>query len=485
MRFKEILASLGYLILLFSFSFLVPALGGLYYGEAPVYIYKAYLLPLIISAALGVILWYNSRDSVDNLRERDAYVVVGLGWIAVAALGALPYLFGGTLRSPLDAFFESMSGFTTTGASVLDFSTGDYIDIYPHSILLWRALTNWLGGMGIIVLGIVILARFMHGGIFLFKAEVAGASVTRLKPKLYQTARILWAVYGLFTGLCIALFMAAGMPGFDAVCTSFATLSSGGFTLHTDSLGYYANPGIEAVAVVFMFLGATNFVVHYMVLTGRFREASKDTEMRLFVLWLAGMSALVGAGLLLSGAENPLRTGLFHAVSAGTTTGFSTVTDMSGWPSLVHVLLLILMLAGATLGSTSGGLKISRFMVLAKNLRNGMAKAIHPRAVLSVKLGGKAVPESVVSRIQILFLTFTMVVVVSVLLLCASGISLVDSFSATASCIANCGLGIFSPGVGFNTLNPFAKAVLAVVMWMGRLEIFTALMVLAPSTYRK
>jgi trk system potassium uptake protein TrkH len=325
----------------------------------------------------------------------------------------------------------------------------------------------------------------MHGGLFLFKAEVAGASVTRLKPKLYQTARILWAVYGFFTLACILFFMAAGMPGFDAVCTSFSTLSSGGFTLHTDSIGFYASPAVEAVAVVFMFLGATNFVVHYWFLTGRFREASKDAEMRTFVIWLAGMSAIVIGSLMLSGMDSPVRNGLFGAVSAATTTGFSTVSDMSVWPPLIHALLLFLMLTGATLGSTSGGLKTARFLVLIKNLRNGMIKAIHPRAVLSVKMGGKAIPDSVVSRIQILFLTFTMVLAVSVLLLCATGISLVDSFSASASCIANCGLSIFSPGVGFHTFSPFAKAVLTVVMWMGRLEIFTALMVLAPSTYRK
>lgn len=485
MRSKEILASLGYLILLFSFSFLVPVLGGLYYGEAPVYIYKAYLLPLIISAGLGVILWYNSRDSVDNLRERDAYVVVGIGWVVVAGLGALPYILSGTFTSPVDAFFESMSGFTTTGASVLDFSAGDYMDLYPHSILLWRALTTWLGGMGIIVLGIVILARFMHGGIFLFKAEVAGASVTRLKPKLYQTARILWAVYGLFTGICVVLFMAAGMPGFEALCTSFSTLSTGGFAVRSDSMAYYASPAIEAISIIFMLVGATNFVLHYRLITGRLREVAADQELRYFLLWIAGMSGIVALGLAFSEIPEPVRAGIYQAVSAGTTSGFSTANDLALWPPLVHVLLIVLMLAGATLGSTSGGLKISRFLVLLKNLRNGMIKAIHPRAVLSVKLGGKAVPESVVARIQILFLTFIMVLAASVVLLCASGVSLIDSISASASCIANCGLGIFGPGTGFHTLNPFAKAVLTVVMWMGRLEIFTALMVLAPSTYRK
>ena len=225
MRFKAVLATLGYLILIFSFMFIVPLITGLIYNEDIGFLAAAFIIPMLASLFLGFILWFNNRQYVEDLRERESFVVVGLGWLIIAALGALPYLLGGTLASPIDAYFESMSGFTTTGATILDPAV-NYIDTYGHSILMWRAITTWLGGMGIIVLSVVILARFMNAGLSLFKAEVAGASVTRLRPKLYQTARLLWGVYGLFTILSIILMMGAGMDAFDSVCTSFSTLST-------------------------------------------------------------------------------------------------------------------------------------------------------------------------------------------------------------------------------------------------------------------
>ncbi|MFO7619571.1 MAG: TrkH family potassium uptake protein [Thermoplasmata archaeon] len=488
MKVRKVISTLGYLLMLFSATFVFPMIVGAIYDEGPLFVYKAYVLPMMISALAGCIMWFNSRNSYEELKEREAYVIVGLGWLLITFSGALPYMTSGAIPNPIDAYFESMSGFTTTGASVIDPAIGDFLTVYPHSIMFWRALTNWFGGMGIIVLGVVILAKFMHGGIFLFKAEVAGASVTRLRPKLYQTARILWGVYGFLTGLCIILYLGAGMPLFHAVCTAMSTLATGGFGLHGDSIGFYANPAVEAVSIVFMIIGATNFVLHYRFITGRFKDALEDPELRFFFLWIILLTSFVIMGLALSetmGVSGILRNGIYHAVSAGTTTGFSIANDLALWPPFVHIMLVFLMLTGATLGSTSGGLKISRIMILLKNLKNGMIKAIHPRAILSVKVGGKSVPESVVARIQILFLIFILVFVVSVILLCASGIEIVDSVSAVASCLANCGLSIFGPGYGFHVLNPFAKVVLTACMWMGRLEIFTALIVLAPSTYKK
>jgi trk system potassium uptake protein TrkH len=488
MKVRKVISTLGYLLMLFSATFVFPMIVSAIYNEGPLFVYKAYVIPMMISALAGCIMWFNSRNSFEELKEREAYVVVGLGWLLITLSGALPYMTSGTIPNPLDAYFESMSGFTTTGASILDPRLGDFIDIYPHSILFWRALTNWMGGMGIIVLGVVILARFMHGGVYLFKAEVAGATVTRLRPKLYQTARILFTVYALLTLICAILYALAGMPVYDAVCTSMSTLATGGFSVHSDSILFYNNPAIEIVAIVFMIFGATNFVLHYRFITGRFKEFLEDSEMQYFFAWTVFMTSVVILGLALSrefGISDMLRHGIFQAVSAGTTTGFSTQNNLALWPPFVHLILIFLMLTGATLGSTSGGLKISRVMVLLKNLKNGMFKAVHPKAVLSVKLGGKAIPESVVTRIQILFLTFILVFAISTLLLCASGIGIVDSLSAVASCLANCGLSVFRPDFGFHILNPFAKIVLTVCMWMGRLEIFTALIVLAPSTYKK
>ncbi|MCK5038786.1 MAG: TrkH family potassium uptake protein, partial [Thermoplasmata archaeon] len=387
----------------------------------------------------------------------------------------------------IDAYFESMSGFTTTGATILDPSIGDYMDIYPHSILMWRAVTTWLGGMGIIVFSVVILARFLEGGLHLFKAEVAGASVTRLRPRLHQTARILWGVYGFFTLLSIILMMGAGMGPFDSIATSFSTLSTGGFSVHSNNIGFYDSPGVELVMMFFMIVGATNFVLHYRIMTGKYLDAFKDRELQTFLTWLALVCIVVVSALAISGYYGfgeSLRKGIFQCVSAGTTSGFSTAGDIAMWPPLAHILLVFLMLVGATLGSTSGGLKVSRIYILVKNVKNGILKAIHPRVVQQVKVRGRIIPDKVVARVQILLFSYIMILFLSMIALCASGVSVQDSLSAVASCLANSGLGIFGPGEGFHTLPSFAKVVLTFDMWIGRLEIITGLIILSPSTYR-
>jgi len=487
MRSKAVLATLGYIVIIFSFTFIVPLITGFIYNEDAGTLISSFIIPMLASICLGFVFWFNNRQYAEDLRERESFVVVGLGWILIAALGALPYLLSGAISSPIDAYFESMSGFTTTGATILDPTLGDYIDVYPHSILMWRAITTWLGGMGIIVLSVVILARFMNAGLSLFKAEVAGTSVTRLRPKLASTARLLWGVYGLFTILSIILMMGAGMPAFDSICTSFSTLSTGGFSVHSDNIGFYDNPAIEMMVMMFMIIGCTNFVLHYRFITGKFKAIIEDSEFKFFFIWLTTITLLAIAGLMFSGygMTDSFRDGLFQAVSAGTTSGFSTANDLALWPPFVHLLLVLLMLVGATLGSTSGGLKISRIIILLKKVQNGIQKAIHPRSVVSVKVDGKTVPDKVVSKIQMLFLTYILTLGIGIILICATGVGIVDSLSATASCLANSGLGIFGPGDGFHTLNPIAKFVLIVCMWMGRLEIFTALIVLAPSTYKR
>ncbi len=487
MRKSGVATVLGYIILLFSFAFIIPLLTGIIYGEEGGFLMRAYILPMIISAGLGLAMLYYTKEYEEDLREREAFVVVGLGWLLIAALGALPYLFGGSIPGVVDAYFESMSGFTTTSATILNPMVDDYINIYPHSILMWRAVTTWLGGMGIIVFSVVILARYLEGGVHLFKAEVAGASVTRLRPRLHQTARILWGVYGLFTLLSIILLMGAGLGPFDSVTTSFSSLSTGGFSVHSDNIGFYDSPGVEMVIMVFMIIGASNFVLHYRIMTGKYREALEDPELRTFLTWLALVSIISISALVISGhygLGESVRKGLFQCVSAATTTGFSTANDIALWPPVVHILLIILMLVGATLGSTGGGLKVSRIYILVKNVKNGILKAIHPRVVQQVKVHGRIIPGNVVTRIQILLFSYILILCLSIIALCASGIGVEESLSAVASCLSNSGLGIFGPGEGFHTLNSFAKVVLTFDMWIGRLEIITGLIILSPSTYR-
>ncbi len=349
MKVRKIISTLGYLLMLFSATFVLPMIVSAIYDEGPLFVYKAYVLPMMISALAGCIMWFNSRNSFEELKEREAYVVVGLGWLLITLSGALPYMTSGTIPNPIDAYFESMSGFTTTGASVIDPGIGDYLSAYPHSIMFWRALTNWFGGLGIIVLGIVILAKLMNGGSYLYKAEVGGASITRLKPKLYETARLLWGVYIFLTILCILLFMGSGLSLFHAICTAFATMATGGFALHGDSIAFYASPAVELVAMAFMLISGINFVLNYRFITGRFKEAVDDPELQFYLLWVTFMTSLIILGLALTrtmGVSEMLRNGAFHAISAATNTGFTIENELGLWPPFVHIMLILLMLTG-------------------------------------------------------------------------------------------------------------------------------------------
>ncbi len=489
MRAKAVMAALGYLLMLFSLTLLVPIITGVIYHEPAALLYKSYVLPMLISACIGGVMWFHTRHRAEELRERDAFVVVGLAWLLMALLGSLPYMFGGSITNPLDAYFESMSGFTTTGATVLNVPAGsDFLDVYPHSILMWRSLTSWLGGMGFIVFSVVILAKFLEGSVHLFKSEISGPSVTRIRPKLYQTARMLWGIYALLTLLSFILLMGAGLGSFDAVNTSLSTLATGGFSTHAENIGFYNSFAVELIVMAFMVIGGINFVLHYRVLTGHIKDVFKDTELRFFIGLLVVFSALSVLALLLSGTfESPgdnFRHGLFQMVSASTTGGFFTTSDLSAWPPVVHMILILAMLFGASIGSTGGGIKAARLLLLLKNVRRSMFKAIHPRAVRPIKVGGRPVRERVIEKVQMMFFVFLVVFAIATVIICATGLSVLESVSAVAGSLGNAGLGIFSPGTGFHNMNGVAKAVLIFCMWMGRLEIFTGLIVLAPSTYR-
>jgi len=487
MRGKAVAATLGYLLLIFSFTFFIPIFTGLAYGEPGMDLYKAYVLPMLISACLGGLMWWHTRHKAEDLRERDAFVVVGLGWALMALLGSLPYMFGGTITNPLDAYFESMSGFTTTGATILDPTQGDFILHYPHSILMWRSLTCWLGGMGFIVFSVVILSRFLEGSVHLFRAEVSGATVTRIRPKLAQTARVLWGIYTLFTVLSIILLMGARLDAFDAITTSFSTLATGGFSIHAANIGFYDSFMVELIVMLFMVVGGINFVLHYQLLTGKIKNFFKDAELRFFLGYLAVFAAITVIAMVLSETYSTngldIRHGLFQIVSASTTGGFTTTDALVSWPPIVHMLLILAMIFGASIGSTGGGIKAARFLLLLKNTRRTIFKAIHPRAVRPIKVAGRPVKESVIEKVQMMFFAYLVVLAVATVIICATGVSVLESLSTVAGSLGNAGLGIFSPGNGYYNLTGLAKGTLIFCMWMGRLEIFTALIVLAPSTY--
>ena len=482
------MATLGYLLLIFSLTFLIPFITGIVYEEPAEDLYKAYLVPMLITACLGAVLWFHTRDRAEDLRERDAFVVVGLGWALMALLGSLPYILGGSITNPLDAYFESMSGFTTTGASVLDPTRGDFILNYPHSILMWRSLTCWLGGMGFIVFSVVILSRVLEGSVHLFRTEVSDSTVTRIRPKLAQTARVLWGIYAVFTLACFILLMAAGRDAFDALTTSFSTLATGGFSVHAANIGMYDSFVVELIIMIFMVIGGVNFVLHYNLITGRVRNVFRDPELRFFIVYIVVFASIAVSALYLSDAFSnfglSLRHGLFQVVSASTTGGFTTVSDLNSWPPVVHMLLILAMIFGASVGSTGGGIKAARFLLLLKSTRRVIFKAIHPRAVKPIKVAGRPVQESVIEKVQMMFFAYLVVLAVATVLICATGLSVLESLSSVAGSLGNVGLGIYSPGEGYHTLSGLAKGVLIFCMWMGRLEIFTAMIVLAPSTYR-
>jgi trk system potassium uptake protein TrkH len=482
------MATLGYLLLIFSLTFLIPFVTGIIYEEPAGDLYAAYLLPMLITACLGAVMWFHARDRAEDLRERDAFVVVGLGWALMALLGSLPYIFGGSITNPLDAYFESMSGFTTTGATILDPTQGDFVLNYPHSILMWRSLTCWLGGMGFIVFSVVILSRVLEGSVHLFRTEVSDTTVTRIRPKLTQTARILWGIYALFTAVCFILLMAAGRDAFDALTTSFSTLATGGFSVHAANVGVYDSFVVELIIMVFMVIGGVNFVLHYHLITGRVKNVFKDPELRFFIVYMAIFALIAVAALSLSGTFSnfglSLRHGLFQVVSASTTGGFTTTTDLASWPPIVHMLLILAMIFGASIGSTGGGIKAARFLLLLKSTRRVIFKAIHPRAVKPIKVAGRPVQESVIEKVQMMFFAYLVVLAIATVIICGTGLSVLESLSSVAGSLGNVGLGIFTPGEGYYSLSGLAKAVLIFCMWMGRLEIFTAMIVLAPSTYR-
>jgi trk system potassium uptake protein TrkH len=495
MRYKAVIDTIGWVLILFSFSFFLPLVTGIVYDEAINYLLISYLIPFIITFITGLIMRLACRGYSETLRDREAFAVVGIGWLVIAFLGSLPFMFSGTIPNVISAYFESMSGFTTTGATVLEVSGGDYLDTYSHSIFLWRSLIQWLGGMGIIVLSVVILARIFGAGLQLLRAEVPGPTVTRLKPKIQQTAQILWLIYGLFTVIEISLLYVAlstaGSPDafYDAVCHTFTTLATGGFGTHTASIGHYNNLFVEIIVIFFMLVAGTNFVLHYHLLTGKIKNLFKDPEFRFFILIIALGTILITGDLAVKNVynlPNSFRYGLFQVMSITTTTGYATV-DFGSWPASSQFILLLLMFVGGCAGSTGGSIKIVRILVLLKTARREVRQAIHPRAVMPIKLGGITIPERVVRTVAVFFFIYIFIFIIVTVVITSMGLDIITSSSAVAATLGNVGPGLagVGPSVTYTVIPDVGKFLLAICMWLGRLEIFAGLMLFFPTSYKK
>ncbi len=482
MNLKVVFYSVGKLTKFLGALMAIPCMVSLAYREPD-------FLPLGISAALTLFSGYlveklSSRAKDEEIRHREAFAIVSLGWVVVALFGAIPFLLGGTFSSFVDAYFESMSGFTTTGATVLT-----NIESQTHGILLWRSFTQWLGGMGIIVLGIAILPKLAVGGMQLLAAESPGPSPERLKPRIAETAKIMWGIYLLFSFSEVLLLKLTGLSLFDSFIHMFSTMPTGGFSSHTLNIGFFDHPGAETVITCFMFLAGGNFALYYYFLKGKPKRLFKDSEFRFYSFVVIAAILLVTFNLWGGPYESiwsSFRYAAFQVVSINTTTGFTT-QDFDLWPPLSRGVLLLLMFMGGCAGSTGGAIKNVRIIILLKKGYKSLLHLVHPTAIIPVRLGDRPIEEAVITGITGFFILYILVFLVSSLILMKLGFDMVSSVAASAATIGNVGpgLGLVGASKNYAFFPPLAKGILSLNMLLGRLEIYTVLVLLVPSTWRK
>ncbi|MBS0002945.1 MAG: TrkH family potassium uptake protein [Thioalkalivibrio sp.] len=483
LQFTTTTRLLGILVTLFSITMLPPALVGWIYGEQSMWVF---LRAFAILLAVGLAIWVPFFRSRAELQVRDGFVVVVMFWLVLGLFGALPLYLDPVLQiSVTDAVFESMSGLTTTGSTVI---VG--LEHLPRAILWYRQQLQWLGGMGIIVLAVAILPLLGIGGMQLFRAEMPGPlKDNKLAPRIAETARNLWFVYFGLTAACALAYWVAGMEVFDAIAHSFTTVAIGGFSTYDASIGHFDSAMIEGIAVVFMLLGGMNFALHFLF----FRRVSlepyrRDEEVRLYLALLATGAVIAVAYLLYSGVAGSIpaavRQGIFQAVSIGTTTGYAT-TEFHLWPGFLPLMLVFLSFVGGCTASTGGGMKVIRVLLLAKQGLREILRLIHPHAHIPVKVNDKVMPNRVVEAVWGFMAVYVLVFAVMVLLLMASGLDQVTAFSAVAATLNNLGPGLGDVGPNFASINDFSKWMLTLSMLLGRLEIFTVLVLLSPAFWRR
>lgn len=482
----RVLALVSLIVALFMFFPLGVALAD---GSSDVRPLLLSLLSGLAGSLLLLLLGGLHRDSdYEELGIREALAVVGFAWVIASAVGALPYWMSGVLPRYADAFFETMSGFTTTGATVLT-----EIEAVPRGILFWRSLTHWLGGMGIIVLSLAVLPFLGVGGMELYKAEVPGPTPEKLTPRVHQTALFLWGVYAFLTVLETVFLMFGGMTFFDALTHSFSTIATGGFSTKNTSVAWFKSSYIEWVITFFMFVSGVNFSLHFLILTGRWRGALHDEELRWYGILAGGASLAIAAFLLAEGvfrqAEPALRSAAFHVVSLMTTTGF-VAADYSFWPQFTQFLLLLLMVVGACAGSTGGGCKVVRFLLLGRQIRAEVWRLLHPRAVVCTRVNGKVVSENSLRSVTAFFMLYLAILAGATLAVTAFGnerLDVLSSFSGVIACLSNVGpgLGHLGPVDNFGWLPAGVKWILSFCMLAGRLELFAVVLLFVPGTWSR
>ncbi|MGB0936570.1 MAG: TrkH family potassium uptake protein [Colwellia sp.] len=482
MHYKNIIRILGLLVALLSVTMIPPALVSLVYrdgGGVP------FIGSFLWCLTIGLLAWYPFRYEKKELRAREGFLIVVLFWIVLASFSAIPLVL---LEDPnlslTNAFFESFSGLTTTGATILK-----HIDELPHAVLYYRQQLQWLGGMGIIVLAVAVLPMLGIGGMQLYRAETPGpVKESKMTPRIAETAKHLWFIYLGLTILCAIAYWLAGMSGFDAICHSFSTIAIGGFSTHDASMGYFNSPIINFVCVFFLLIAGANFALHFAVVKSRsLKNYFYDPEFKIFIAIQLVLTLICFVVLIMHGvyedADTAFNQALFQAVSISTTAGFAT-TSFADWPTLLPILLIFASFIGGCAGSTGGGMKVVRIVLLYLQGLRELNKLVHPRAVFTIKLGRKILPDRVVQAVWGFFSAYAAVFVICMLLLLAAGMDDITAFTAVAAAINNLGPGLGEVAANFADINDFSKWVLIVAMLFGRLEIFTLLILFTPSFWR-
>ncbi len=478
---STLLNLLGFLNLILAGSMFLPLLVNWLYGEPHT---AGFLLSIAVTASCGGLMMLLFKRSNRDLTHRDGFAIVAFGWICATFFGALPYLFTGTFHSLADACFEAASGFTTTGSTVMTNIEGNF-----RGVLFWRGLTQWMGGMGIIVLSLAFLPYLGVGGMQLYRAEVPGPTADKLRPRISHTARILWEVYVLISAAQVVTLVLGGMDLFDSICHTFTTMATGGFSTRNLSVEFYQSPFLEYAITLFMFIAGANFSLHYLALKGNFRALWEDPEFRFYSGVVLVSTALITFNLwtnIAGSLTTCFRLALFQVVSIQTTTGYSSV-DFEKWPAFSQGLLLVLMFIGGCAGSTGGAIKCVRIYVLIKQAARELYRLVHPHAIAPVKLGGKVISQETLNGIMSLFFLYMGIFVLASLAVSLLGADILTSISAVATTLGNVGpgLGEVGPLDNFANLPTVSKWILTACMLFGRLEIYTLLILLFPEFWRK
>lgn len=480
MNFAIVIRVLSFLMIIEALFMLSGIPFALYYDE-PI---RSLLISAAITGVTGLIIWFSVRPKIDKIwiGKREGYLIVALSWVVVSLFGTLPFMISGAITNFTNAFFETISGFTTTGASILT-----DVESIPKNILYWRATTHWMGGMGIIVLTVAVLPFLGIGGMQLLVAEMPGITPDKLHPRITATAKRLWGIYVIFTLLEVLLLWAGEMNFFDAVCHAYATMATGGFSTKNDSIAGFG-PYTQYVITFFMILAGTNFTLHYLVLHRKFSKVWYNQEFRAYFWIIVIVVAVITGGLFFLqgfGIERSFRDAIFSVVSILTTTGFAN-SDYLLWPSATWMLIFILMFVGGSAGSTGGGVKIVRHFLLIKNSWIELKRAIHPNAIIPVKFNGKAVSQDIIFNVMAFFLIYLFVFALGTVVMSLMGLDFETSVGATIASLGNIGPGIggVGPVENYAFLDAFPKWFLSFLMLLGRLELFTVLIIFSPAFWK-